>query len=404
MAVTVLLPVYRAKRDELERSFDDICCQTCEDLEILVILNGSDASTHEAATALCAREPRGRVIELNQANLAAALNAGMQEARFELIARMDADDRCEPHRIAQQVAAMESRPEVLALGSAYEIADRQGRRVGVVTPPSDGAESRWKLLVSNPFAHGSMMLRRSAVLAAGGYDASFVRSQDYDLWVRLSEIGEVCALPQVLYTLTRSDRAFGATPEQGEHAARVMARAWAGLARGDLDEAAAGRMIERQSVAGVIATLEDRMSERGPTLTDVAAWLFGQWASPGSHVKAFDVARGARLREVGRAMQDAGVTRVWLWGAGRHTGWLLDHVDDLGVPVAGIVDDALAGQERFGRVIESPQAMRGGEHVLLSSDWHEDAMWASSAEARGRGVRVWRMYADEPVQQRTQVA
>jgi len=396
MGVTVLLPVWRCEPEVLGRAFASIAAQSYEELEILVLLNGSDSATREAAVRLCDGDARARVIELERANLAAALNVGLREARYELVARMDADDSCSPERIGLQVAAMEERPEVVALGSAYEIVGEDGAKVGLVTAPVDAGEARWRLLVSNPFAHGSMMLRRDAVMDAGGYDESFERGQDYDLWVRLSvEMGfEVCALPEVLYSLTRGDRAFGATAAQGEAAARVMARAWGGLARGAMDEALVGQMCERQEVAGAIGEVGARMEAEGPTVLGLASWLFGQWANPGSHVQAFDVARGARVREVGRAMRLAGVEKVWIWGAGRHTGWLLDHLDDLGVEISGIVDDSLAGQVRFGFGVEPPGVLQGGDEVLLSSDWHEDAMWDSSSVVRARGVRVWRVYGE----------
>jgi glycosyltransferase EpsE len=396
MGVTVLLPVWRCEPEVLGRAFGSIAAQSYDELEILVLPNGSDTVTREAAIRLCDGEPRARVIKLERANLAAALNVGLEQARHELVARMDADDVCAPERIGVQVAAMEGRAEVVALGTAYEIVGEDGETVGLVTAPVDAGEARWRLLVSNPFAHGSMMLRRSVVLEAGGYDESFERSQDYELWVRLSvEMGlEVCAIPEVLYSLTRMDRAFGATEAQGAAAARVMARAWGGLERGALDERVLASMIERQDVSGAVSAAAGRLAADGPTVLGVAGWLFGQWANPGSHVKAFDVARGARVREVGRAMRSAGVERVWVWGAGRHTGWLLEHLDDLGVEIGGIVDDALSGQVRFGFVVESPAVLAGGDEVLLSSDWHEDAMWDSSSGARDRGVRVWRVYGE----------
>ncbi len=396
MGVTVLLPVWRCEPEVLGRAFASIAAQSYEELEILVLLNGSDSATRAAAVRLCDGDARARVVELERANLAAALNVGLREARYELVARMDADDVCSVDRIGVQVAAMDERLEVVALGSAYEIVGEDGEKVGLVTAPVDACEARWRLLVSNPFAHGSMMLRRSVVLEAGGYDESFERSQDYELWVRLSvEMGfDVCALPEVLYSLTRVDRAFGATEAQGAAAARVMARAWGGLERGVMDEGILASMIERQDVSGAVLAAAGRLGADGPTVLGLAGWLFGQWANPGSHVRAFDVARGARVREVGRAMRLAGVEKVWVWGAGRHTGWLLEHLDDLGVEIVGIVDDGLAGQVRFGIAVEPPEVLEGGDEVLLSSDWHEDAMWDSSAGVRERGVRVWRVYGE----------
>lgn len=397
--VTVLLPVARAEPAQLERAFASMQAQTCRNIELLLVLNGSDDVTRSTARRLCASDDRAWMIELEQAGLAAALNAGLSEASHELVARMDADDACSPDRIERQVEAMRRRPDVAALGTSYEIINASGDRLGIVTPPADPAQARWRLLISNPFAHGSMMLRRSAVLALGGYDESFERAQDYDLWVRLSARGRrtgVCALPDVLYTLTRPDevRAFGATSMQGVHAARVMMRAWERLSVGDPSAIAQelATIAERGDAEQARRSIEQRMEEQGPTLLDLMAWLWGSWTSPGSHVRAFDAARTARVREVGRAMRARGVAGVWLWGAGRHTDWLLAHADELGVPIIGIVDDALFGHRRFGYRIDHPQALGAGEHVLLSSDWHEEAMWSSSDVHRKRGVIVWRIY------------
>lgn len=400
--VTVLLPVSRAEPRLLERAFTCVQSQTHERLEILLVLNGADEQTRDCASRLCASDGRAWMVEIEVAQLAGALNVGLSEARHELVARMDADDCCDAERVARQVEAMRALPGVAALGTGYRVVGCDGESLGVVTPPADPDEARWRLLISNPFAHGSMMLRRSSVLSVGGYDQTYERAQDYELWSRLSMRGRrtgVCALPEVLYTLTRADesRAFGATPMQGAHAARVVARAWDALPRGRAERLleVIASMAERGDVEPARGRIEERMREDGASMADLLAWLWGSWTSPGSHLRAFDAARAARVREVGRELRSAGVPAVWVWGAGRHTDWLLGHADDLGVPIVGIVDDALAGQERFGYRVESPAAMAAGEHVLLSSDWHEEAMWASSWAHRQRGVRVWRIYGQD---------
>lgn len=409
--VTVLLPVSRGDPRLLERAFTCVQNQTYERLEILLVLNGADEQTRDGAQHLCSGDGRAWMVEIDRAQLAAALNVGLSEARYELVARMDADDACDADRVAMQVEAMSGRPGVAALGTSYRVVGSEGGSLGVVTPPADPDEARWHLLISNPFAHGSMMLRRSAVLTAGGYDETFDRAQDYELWSRLSMRGRrtgVCALPEVLYTLTRPDesRAFGSTPMQGAHAARVMARAWDALPRGQAVEMLEliASMAERGEVEPARRRIEERMGQGGPSMVDLLAWLWGSWTSPGSHLRAFDAARAARVREVGRELRAAGVVALWVWGAGRHTDWLLSHADDLGVPVVGIVDDALAGQERFGYRVESPEAIGAGEHVLLSSDWHEEAMWAGSWSHRQRGVRVWRIYCGAGEEARSSAA
>ena len=86
-----------------------------------------------------------------------------------------------------------------------------------------------------------------------------------------------------------------------------------------------------------------------------------------------------------------------MWGAGDHTRWLLDHVDELNLDIAGIVDDNLAGRRRFAYDVEPPSTLAPGDIAIISSDWHEKAIWEASAPTRARGVRVERLYADARV-------
>jgi hypothetical protein len=392
--VTILLPVSRAG-PELEEALTSVTRQTLAPREVLVVLNGSDDATRERAHALAARGEGTRVIELPEANLAAALNRGLEEARTELVARMDADDRSWPARLERQAAAMAQRPELSAIGCAYEVQTPEGRRLGVVRPPTDEREARWRLLLGNVFAHGSMMLRRSRVLEAGGYNPDKRRAQDYDLWLRLGA-GSPClaALPETLYTLRRDGEAdaFASSPEQGAHASDSLLGAWRAL-EGEDERVPAllARVLTRSGERESVRALEAALRER-PTREGLTAWLLAQHTSPSMPRAAHEACRRARLREVGAELRERGVGSVHLWGAGEHSAWVLAHENDLGVEIEGIVDDAGAIGVRFGFEVAPSDALRPGQSVLLSSDWHEDAMWEASAPARERGVLVWRLY------------
>jgi hypothetical protein len=66
----------------------------------------------------------------------------------------------------------------------------------------------------------------------------------------------------------------------------------------------------------------------------------------------------------------------------------------MGVTIRGIVDDAARGERRFDRVVKGPDSLSPGDHVLISSDAHESAIWESGATARARGVAMHRVYGD----------
>jgi hypothetical protein len=392
--ISVALPVWRAA-GTLGEALGCVLGQTHRELEVLLVLNGSDEATRRVARDAAAGDARVRVIELKDASLPAALNVAIREATAELVARMDADDWCPPARLARQAAYLAEHPKVGAVGSAWEV-EEGGRVTAVVRPPVTGEESRWRLLVENPFAHGSMMLRKAAVLGVGGYDEALVRAQDYGLWVRLSREWGVCAVPDVLYRHRRAaGGAYSASELQAQHAAGVMVGAWGGLpaaSKGAVVESIARAMGVAGGRGEAWDAIERGLTER-PTREGLMAWLWVR-GMLGAERGVMEVCRGARVREVAGRIVAAGAGAVWLWGAGAHCPVVMGLLGSTELRVLGLVDDRLAGQERFGFVVEAPAALGAGDHVLLASDAHEGALWDASAGARARGVRVWRLYAE----------
>jgi hypothetical protein len=404
--VSVALPVHR-DQGTLGLALGDILAQTHRDLDIMLVLNGADERTRDCAVQGAAGDPRVRVIELEGPGLARALNAALRGARHDLVARMDADDRCAPERVACQARWMQEHPSAGAVGCWWELADSDGAQSVTVRPPTDPRELAWRLLVGNPLAHGSMMLRRSAVRSVGGYEERLARGQDYDLWLRLVRAASIGVVPEVLYTHTRRDGsgALCAGDAQARAAAEVMLREWGSLescgpgARGTL----AGLLVSAMSTAGdapdAMGRFEDFLTEFGPSREALSAYLWARDHLPTMSRRAAEACRRARLREVGARLRGDGVNGVVLWGAGAHAGWILRHAEDLGVPVTGIVDDQCAGQERHGTEVRAPERLGAGEHALIASDAHEEEIWARSRGARERGVVVWRLYADHGVAQ-----
>jgi glycosyltransferase involved in cell wall biosynthesis len=393
--VSVALPVWRDD-GTLERACWCMLAQTWREIEVLIVLNGADERTEAVASGLARRDGRVRVLKLREAGLAAALNVALREARGELVARMDADDECAPERVARQVAFLKERARVGVVGCAYDVVGVEGR-LFTVRPPVDEAEARWRLLLGNSFAHGSMLLRKRAVLEVGGYDESCARAQDFELWLRLSRTWGVAAVPEVLYTHHVRDGgdATRSTGAQAGVACAAMLRTWRGLAFVKDEEgllaAMAGAMSQGRDPGEALVAIEKIMNAEGPSREALLAWLWARHVSPPADRVAVDVGRRARVREVFAQLKREGVREVWLWGAGDHTRKVLEHPEDLGVSVRGIVDDRVRG-ERFGVAVVGPEALCAGDVVVLSSDWHEGRMWESSAGVRGRGVRVVRLY------------
>jgi glycosyltransferase involved in cell wall biosynthesis len=196
-AVSVLMPV-RNCAAYLPLALESLAAQSFEDFEIIVVDNGSSDETSEILRAWGRREPRLRAFRLRRPGLARSLNFAASKARAPLLARLDGDDIALPERLATQVAAMRARPSLGLLGSAAEMIDSRGRRIGAIDRPAGDAELRAFQRSGCGFIHSSVMMRRDAFTAAGGYRKGLNVAEDYDLWLRMAERGEIANLPDRL--------------------------------------------------------------------------------------------------------------------------------------------------------------------------------------------------------------
>jgi Glycosyl transferase family 2 len=194
--VSVVLPVHDGER-YLAAAIDSILRQTHAHLELIVIDDGSGDGS--AAVAASYADPRLRLVR-NERNLGlvATLNRGIELARGEFIARMDADDVAAPERLALQVRRMIEDPGLAVLGTNITYADATGNVVGRPRSlPCGPALVRWRLLRGTCLYHPTVMLRRTT-LGDERYSAQFLHAEDYDLWLRLSRRHRLDNLPQSL--------------------------------------------------------------------------------------------------------------------------------------------------------------------------------------------------------------
>ncbi|NVI92001.1 glycosyltransferase [Actinomadura sp. BRA 177] len=115
--------------------------------------------------------------------LGPALDAGLHAARHDIVARMDADDVAMPHRFQTQVPLIRAGADLVGAGLlefGTDVTDVVGRRI----PPSDPADIARYSRLHDPFNHPTVVYRRSAVVAAGGY-GDLPLMEDYWLFVRM---------------------------------------------------------------------------------------------------------------------------------------------------------------------------------------------------------------------------
>jgi hypothetical protein len=203
---SVLLPVYH--RDDvafLRRSFASVTTeQELAPTEVVVVEDGplGEALDH-ALDALEAGSPVPvrRVRLPRNRGLAVALEEGLAQCTHEIVARQDADDVSRPERFAVQVPLVDGGLDIV--GSAIEEFEvdepASGAGAGLVrVPPLSAEEIDRAARFRSPFNHPSVVYRRSAVAAVGGYE-DLPLMEDYWLFARMLANGaRACNVPEPL--------------------------------------------------------------------------------------------------------------------------------------------------------------------------------------------------------------
>jgi glycosyltransferase involved in cell wall biosynthesis len=216
MKSAVLLPVYNAGRF-LPQAIESILQQHCSEFEFLII---DDCSTDGSAAVIrsyAAADTRIRAIfHERNSGLSSTLNEGLAAVNADLVIRMDQDDAALPNRVGTQVRFMRTRPKVAVAGTFVYHMGRTLAHDRLVTLPVEHEDIVRALPLANCIYHPSVILRRDAILEAGGYRAEYRNSEDYDLWLRISKQHELANIPVPLlrYRFSVSGMTLGKKWEQ----------------------------------------------------------------------------------------------------------------------------------------------------------------------------------------------
>jgi len=201
--VTVLMPVYNAER-YVGKAIESILKQTFKDFEFLII---NDNSTDNSLSIINSyHDPRITLFSnKNNCGLSYTLNRGIEIAKGEYIARMDADDISLPKRLEKQIKFMENHPEIGICGAWIHSFDKLGD-CNIWHYPSTHEELVSWLFFNCCFAHPTVVIRKKLFWETGlKYNQEFKSSEDYDLWVKLMKITKGGNLQEVLLKYRLSD-------------------------------------------------------------------------------------------------------------------------------------------------------------------------------------------------------
>lgn len=203
LAITVLMSCYNAAR-WLEEAINSVLNQSFKEFEFIIIDDGSNDDTLKIIQQFAARDHRIVVIAKPNTGLADSLNIGLAKARGEWIARLDADDICTPDRLKQQYAYARTGQGIVFVGSGLTIIDEYGDALKTHHYPLQHAFLLKRLRTLQPFpAHSSAFYLTSAARKINGYRPRITRAEDLDLWLRLSEMGELACINAPLISLRK---------------------------------------------------------------------------------------------------------------------------------------------------------------------------------------------------------
>jgi len=191
---------------------ESVLAQTYQDFEILVV---DDGSTDPATVAVLDSLDRPRTTVFRTANrgVMAARNFLLAKARGEYLCAVDADDYLHPEYLARTVAVLERDPSIGFVSTRMHMFGIEERDW-----PDDTRCDLETLLCHCP-VHCAALVRRSAVVAAGGYDEGMAHqgNEDWDLWIGIAESGLGGAiLDEVLYFYRQRPGSLSRTATRGD--------------------------------------------------------------------------------------------------------------------------------------------------------------------------------------------
>jgi len=152
------------------------------------------------------------VVELPEnVGLGAALNSGLSQCQYELVARMDSDDVSLPNRFEKQVDFLKLNPDIVLLsGYISEFKSVPDDACYIRKVPTDSKEIVKHLKWRNAFNHVTVIFKKSAVISVGGYNDELTYFEDYDLWIRLVQANyKVGNIPELLVNVRTGNNMIG---------------------------------------------------------------------------------------------------------------------------------------------------------------------------------------------------
>lgn len=192
------MPVYNAEKYLVEALLS-VLNQTYANIELIAVNDGSTDDSLEILNSFAQKDNRLKIINQKNTGIVGALNNAIRHASGEYLARIDGDDSCFLNRIEKQLPLIEADPTIVLVASSFEVMDEDSEFIYREIMLDNDRDIKRAMFLKNPIAHGSVLLRKSAVADLGGYSSECGPTEDYELWTRLAKVGRFTATEDILY-------------------------------------------------------------------------------------------------------------------------------------------------------------------------------------------------------------
>jgi glycosyltransferase involved in cell wall biosynthesis len=191
----MMLSYNRAKY--IGTAIESVLNQTFVNWELLILDGGSRDNSHDVISQYL-RNPRIKFIKQPEnISISKHRNDALKIAGGKYVAVLDSDDVwIDSEKLEKQFNFLEKNSDYVLVGSNFERIDENGRAIKKITSALTDTDIRKNLLFRNEFAHSSVMYKVSALrqIPNSGYDETLPVWEDYDLWLRLGQIGKLANL------------------------------------------------------------------------------------------------------------------------------------------------------------------------------------------------------------------
>ncbi|MEY7851004.1 glycosyltransferase family 2 protein [Natrarchaeobius sp. A-rgal3] len=211
--VSVVIPTYD-RAETLPRAIDSALAQTVDDLEVIVVDDGSTDETRSILTTYANADSRVRpVIHGSNCGANVARNTGIRYARGEYVAFLDSDDEWHPAKLERQLAVLEARPDEwvgVYCDATFDLSGVTGalqRAAASVLgraddePVREGGEELIGAILADdvqPGAGSTLLVETAVARKANGFDETLGRFQDPEFCLRVLECGKLAHVDEDL--------------------------------------------------------------------------------------------------------------------------------------------------------------------------------------------------------------